>query len=284
MSDFLLPRPRNNGPRTALAKSLQTQRQVLWALMLHDIKSRFFGNGLGYIVTILWPATHISIIIAAFVIGKRPIPYGSSALLYASTCVLPFIAWNYMSRFTMMGMVQNRSFMAYPVIKPLDMMFARLALEHVSIFIITVGLVATNILFQVDVIPLNLSDAVCGLLSAVLPFHVVPVMAFAMAERLGSTCPFQANPPSTTMTWCMTPSCSRTSTVPILSCVGAPPPPSASLSSILAVGRSRPPSLCSWTRCMTRPRRSSPASCRVGRAPVILSQSERSSSVFRVRS
>ena len=73
-----------------------------------------------------------------------------------------------MSRFTMMGMVQNRSFMAYPVIKPLDMMFARLALEHVSIFIITVGLVATNILFQVDVIPLNLSDAVCGLLSAVL--------------------------------------------------------------------------------------------------------------------
>ena len=168
MSDFSLPRPRNNKPRAALAKSLQTQRQVLWALMLHDIKSRFFGNGLGYLVTILWPAAHIAIVIVAFVIGKRPIPYGSSALLYASTCVLPFIAWNYMSRFTMMGMVLNRSFMSYPVIKPLDMMFARLALEHVSIFIITVGLVATNILFQVDVTPLNLSDAVFGLLSAVL--------------------------------------------------------------------------------------------------------------------
>lgn len=168
MSDFSLPRPRNNGPRTALGKSIATQRDVLWALMLHDIKSRYFGNGLGYVLTILWPAAHIAVVIVAFLIGKRPIPYGSSALLYASTCVLPFIAWNYMSRFTMMGMTQNRSFMAYPVIKPLDMMMARLALEHVSIFIITVGLVATNILFQVDVTPINLTDVICGLLSAVL--------------------------------------------------------------------------------------------------------------------
>ena len=126
--------------------------------MLHDIKSRFFGNGLGYVVTILWPSTHIAIVILAYIIGKRPVPYGNSALLYASTCVLPFIAWNYMSRFTMMGMLQNRSFLAYPVIKPLDMMFARLALEHVSIFIITVGLLCTDMLFQVDVISINLQE------------------------------------------------------------------------------------------------------------------------------
>ena len=186
MSDFSLPRPRQGGHRTALGKSLAVQRDVLWALMLHDIKSRFFGNGLGYVVTILWPATHIAIVVVAFLIGKRPVPYGSSALLYASTCVLPFIAWNYMSRFTMMGMMQNRSFMAYPVIKPLDMMFARLALEHVSIFIITVGLVCTNVLFQVDVTPVNLSDALFGMLSAVLLgvgfgiFNAVIVMIFPL--------------------------------------------------------------------------------------------------------
>lgn len=168
MSDFSLPRPKQRVYRSALTKSLSTQRDVLWALILHDIKSRFFGNGLGYVVTILWPATHIAIIIIAHIISKRPIPYGNSALLYASTGVLPFIAWNYMSRFTMMAVIQNRSFMAYPVIKPLDMMIARLALEHVSVFIITVGLVATNLLFQVDVVPVHLTEAVCGLFSALL--------------------------------------------------------------------------------------------------------------------
>lgn len=169
MSDFSLPRPRAaEAKRSPLMKAVLTQRNVLWALMLHDIKSRFFGNGLGYLVTILWPATHIAIVVIAYLVGKRPVPYGSSALLYASTCVMPFIAWNYMSRFTMMGMLQNRSFMAYPVIKPLDMMFARLALEGVSIFIITVGLLCTNALFQVDISPVNMTDAVCGMLSAVL--------------------------------------------------------------------------------------------------------------------
>ena len=168
MSDFSLPQPRAHIYRSALGKALTTQRDVLWALILHDIKSRFFGNGWGYVITILWPATHIAIIMAIYVIGKRPVPYGNSAMLYASTGILPYIAWNYMSRFTMLGMVQNRCFMAYPVIKPLDMMFARLALEHVSIFIITVGLLCTNALMQVDVMPVNLTEALCGLLSAIL--------------------------------------------------------------------------------------------------------------------
>ena len=168
MSDFSLPRPRTDPPKSALVKALITQRDVLWALILHDIKSRFFGNGWGYAVTILWPATHIAIILSFYILGKRPVPYGNSAMLYASIGILPYIAWNYMSRFTMMAMTQNRNFMAYPVIKPLDMMFARLALEHVSIFIITVGLICVNALMQVDIVPINLSEAVCGLLSAVL--------------------------------------------------------------------------------------------------------------------
>lgn len=169
MSDFSLPMPRASTARESdLRRAWRTQLQVLWALMLHDIKSRFFGNGWGYVMTILWPATHIAIIVSIFVLGKRPVPYGSSALLYASTGILPYIAWNYMSRFCMMGMVQNRAFLAYPVIRPLDMMFSRLALEGVSIFIITVGLVGINALSQVDIMPINMSEAVGGMLSAVL--------------------------------------------------------------------------------------------------------------------
>ena len=168
MSDYVLPKPKATLPyRSTFRTALKRQFQVLYALMMHDIKSRFFGNGLGYVVTILWPATHIAVIMLIFVFTGRPVPYGSSAMLYAATGVLPYIAWNYISRFVCLGVVQNKSFMAYPIIKPLDMMFARLALEIVSIFIITVALIVILIVCQAPVMPINLSAAVCGLLSAV---------------------------------------------------------------------------------------------------------------------
>lgn len=112
--------------------------------------------------------SHIAIIVSIYVIGRRPVPYGSSSFLYACIGILPYITWSYMSRFTMMGTLQNRNFMAYPIIRPLDMMIARLALESVSIFIITVGLVCIAEMIGVDAMPLNLSAAVLGLLSAVL--------------------------------------------------------------------------------------------------------------------
>lgn len=168
MTEFSLPMPRTRNHRAPLMKALVTQRDVIWALILHDIKSRFFGNGLGYAVTIVWPAVHIAIIISIYVLGKRPVPYGSSAFLYASIGILPYITWSYMSRFTMMGMIQNRNFLAYPIIRPLDVMVARLALEAISSFIITVGLVCTTEMLGVNAMPLNLSEAVLGWLSAVL--------------------------------------------------------------------------------------------------------------------
>ena len=168
MSDFALPRPRAAPHRrSGFRVALRRQVQVLHALMLHDIKSRFFGNGLGYVVTILWPTVHIAVILLIYVFNGRTVPYGSSALLYAATGVVPYIAWNYISRFVCLGVVQNRAFLAYPIIKPLDMMFARLALEMVSIFIITVGLLVVLVICQVQVVPANTGAAVAGLMSAV---------------------------------------------------------------------------------------------------------------------
>ena len=171
MPDLALPRPRaaprGRSGRAGFGVALRRQRQVLHALMLHDIKSRFFGNGLGYVVTILWPTVHIAILLLIYVFNGRSVPYGSSPLLYAATGVAPYIAWNYISRFVCLGVVQNKAFLAYPIIKPLDMMFARLALEMVSIFIITVGLIAVLAVCQVQVVPNDIGAAVAGLMSAV---------------------------------------------------------------------------------------------------------------------
>ena len=148
--------------------ALTTQLQVIHALVLHDIKSRFFGNGLGYIVTILWPSAHIAIIVGMFYFTGRPAPYGDNRLLYVSIGVLPYIIWNYISRFTLLGVAMNKSFLQYPLVKPLDIMIARQALEIVSCTIITICLALFLVACQVDVVPHHPDQAALAILSAVL--------------------------------------------------------------------------------------------------------------------
>ena len=168
MSDFVLPQAmparKEAGP---VRGALRAQFHVLHALILHDIKSRFFGNGLGYVVTIIWPTVHMIVIMGIYVATGRSVPYGNSALLYAATGVLPYIAWNYISRFMSLSMTVNRSFMGYPIVKPLDMMLARLILETVSIFIVTMGTLAVLTLCEAPVMPHDPGQAALGLLSAV---------------------------------------------------------------------------------------------------------------------
>ena len=169
MSNFTLPKPRhaaeNYGP---FQSALRSQLNVMHALILHDIKSRFFGNGFGYIVTILWPTVHIIVIMGIYIIMGRAVPYGQSAMLYAATGVLPYIAWNYISRFMSLSMTMNKSFRAYPVVQPLDMMHARLVLECVSIFTITIGMIFVLAICQVPVMPYDPGEGVLGLLSAIV--------------------------------------------------------------------------------------------------------------------
>ena len=157
------------GSRAAarFSTALKSQYQVLYALMLHDIKSRFFGNGLGYVVTILWPITHILVIVIAYFISGRVPPFGNDTLVFVVTGVLPYIAWNYISRFCQMTVLQNVSYMQYPVVKFLDLIFARIALEIVTINIITAGSIVVLPLFGSNVIPVDPQNAAFALFSAI---------------------------------------------------------------------------------------------------------------------
>ena len=142
------------------------QLDVIHALILHDIKSRYFGSGIGYLITILWPAAHLAVIMTIFVVGGRVVPNGSSALLYAATGIYPFIVWSYVSRFTMMTAMQNKSFLNYPIIRPMDMVIARIILELNTAFIILIWLSITLYLSGVPVMPNDPLRAVVGILAS----------------------------------------------------------------------------------------------------------------------
>ena len=162
MSDVASPR------RPPWRMTLANQINVFHALVLHDIKARFFGNGLGYVVTILWPATHLVVIMAIYSATGRGGGYGTSTLLFVATGVLPYICWNYISRFCMQSVVANRSALSYPIINALDIIIARIFLELVTCSIITLVLVSSLALAGIDVIPVQPAVAAEGLLSSVL--------------------------------------------------------------------------------------------------------------------
>src|SRR5271168_654845 len=73
-----------------LRSAAARQRRVLSALMLRNVRTRFFGHGLGYLMYIAWPLSHILIIVAMFVVAGRTAPYGDSVALFIATGAFPF--------------------------------------------------------------------------------------------------------------------------------------------------------------------------------------------------
>jgi capsular polysaccharide transport system permease protein len=115
-----------------LPELVAVQWRVLVALMLRDIKTRFGGSEWGFLIAIAWPLSHIVILLLLNVGVGRVVPYGDSAALWFATGVVPFMAFSYMSRFIMLGIVLNRPMLLFPRVKITDILFARAIVEVLS--------------------------------------------------------------------------------------------------------------------------------------------------------
>ena len=75
MSIITLPDRPEHGLRTpALRDRVISYFYVMYALMMHDIKNRFFGSGLGQIVLVLWPFVHIVVLLTIYVCDQAAQP------------------------------------------------------------------------------------------------------------------------------------------------------------------------------------------------------------------
>jgi capsular polysaccharide transport system permease protein len=143
--------------RLSLARTLEAQWRIILALMLRDVRTRFFGSAIGFIFAAGWPLANIFILVVFNSALGRAAPYGTSATLWFATGLVPFMAFQYMARFTMLGLVLNRPLLGLPVVKVMDIMLARGLLE-----VLNAGLVAILsmlILFAMGV-PFMPSDTV----------------------------------------------------------------------------------------------------------------------------
>lgn len=151
-----------------MAALLRAQFRVFVAIMLRDMRTRFFGHGLGFLVAIAWPLVHILVLIVIFSLLGRRAPYGDSMTVFFATGLVPFMTFSYMSRFTMLSLIMNRPLLVFPAIKVLDILLARAILELLGSCCTVIFLLVIFWAYGIDFMPPDPTEAAFALGAAML--------------------------------------------------------------------------------------------------------------------
>lgn len=102
------------------------------AVILRDLRSRFFNHGLGFLVVPLFPFFHLVILLVVRQVAGTPGMYGDDVNVFLATALIPTLTFMYISRFMSISLVMNRPMLTYPIVKILDVVFARAFLEGIA--------------------------------------------------------------------------------------------------------------------------------------------------------
>ncbi len=164
--------------RNPIIHALVQKKNVLAAVMLRDMRTRFFNHGLGFIIVPLWPLAHMGVIITIHVLAGKASPYGQSTTLFYATGIVPTLMFLYISRFMGYSLIQNRAMMAFPIVKPIDVMTGRACLEITSSVI-------TLTLIMIILLALGNNPWPNDLETAVLAYITVIFLAFGIGILVG---------------------------------------------------------------------------------------------------
>jgi capsular polysaccharide transport system permease protein len=140
----------------------RAQKNVLTALMLRDIKTRF-GSAPGFLIAIAWPLSHIMLLVGINILAGRIVPYGESAVLWFALGTTPFMIVSYTSRFMMYGLILNRPLLAFPAISVFDIMLSRILIEMFVSSCLIACLILILSSLGVDFMPVDLTMALSAL-------------------------------------------------------------------------------------------------------------------------
>lgn len=147
---------------------VQVQADVLKALLLRDIRTRFFGHGLDYLVAIAWPVVHIIILLGIYAAVGRVAPYGSSAMLWFATGLVPVMSFIYSSRWIVLSVLLNQPLLGLPVVKVTDIILARSILEAAGALCMALTMLGIMALCDVTIMPHDVFAAGAGLAASIL--------------------------------------------------------------------------------------------------------------------
>jgi ABC-type polysaccharide/polyol phosphate export permease len=174
--------------RGSIQIALGRKINVMHAVILRDIRSRFFNHGLGFLIVSLFPVGHMAILLTIYSVMGRRSAFGDDLRLFFATGLVPALTFTYVSRFMSASLMANKSMMAFPVVRLLDIVLARAFLEFIGIVLAVLIMVIALVSLGSNPVPRDLS----GALSA---FFVTVVLALGFgitASVLSAIAPFFA--------------------------------------------------------------------------------------------
>lgn len=140
---------------------LRSMGRVLVALMLRETKTRFGRSRFGYVWAIVEPIVYITffLTIRTF-IARGAGAFGESLMLFLMTGLITVRVFLAVSSFTSAAILSNRALLAYPPVKPIDVVVSRFLLESLTmLFVVVVFYSALAIVDERNVVPNHVAFA-----------------------------------------------------------------------------------------------------------------------------
>jgi capsular polysaccharide transport system permease protein len=105
------------------------QMRVIGALILRETRSRFGRSQLGYLWAIAEPLGYVLLMSLLLSAINRHAPFGNDAALFFATGILPYFLFSNLVKSVSAAFDANEALLTYPIVKPVDTLFARGVLE-----------------------------------------------------------------------------------------------------------------------------------------------------------
>jgi capsular polysaccharide transport system permease protein len=119
-----------------------THLQVIHALLLREVKTRFGSSQLGYVWALVPSAAWILMFAGLYQLTGRLAPPGTSVVGFLATGIIPFAAFRETAGRCLAAIEANKGLLFYPQVRPLDLVVARVVLEaatHLILMMLFLG-------------------------------------------------------------------------------------------------------------------------------------------------
>jgi capsular polysaccharide transport system permease protein len=120
------------------ATQMGRMSRVITAMMLREVKTRFGRQRFGFVLVIVEPILFLFGFLALRLVLETHIPFGQNLALFILTGMLVFRAFTSIVSRSLSAITANRALLAYPPVKPVDIILARILLEIMVFFIVWV--------------------------------------------------------------------------------------------------------------------------------------------------
>lgn len=159
---------RSTTAHVSVVTAMQRKLNVMHAVILRDIRSRYFNHGLGFLLVPLLPVAHVTMLLTIYKFMNRDAAFGDDLVLFFATGLIPALTTIYVSRYMSVSVLANKNMLAFPAVHLLDIILARSLLEIAGIIISIFMLITLLLSLGVDPVPRRMDDALWALVLAAI--------------------------------------------------------------------------------------------------------------------